>query len=131
MFKKKDEIESSSEVTKLEVKKSDVQPKKVEKIKRPTQRDIVFNRVKELLKDRNIQVKPNQAVLECVNSELLKSLYDVVCKDFKEGKAILKDTPSNKEKLADDTKLRVYVVGLCSNWLRRDPRLNGEEKINL
>ena len=53
---------------------------------------------------------------------------EILVEGFKAGRIALKDTPSNAEKLADDAKLRSYVSGLQSNWLRKDPRLNGNVK---
>lgn len=99
--------------------------KKVDK--GPSQKEVVYARVMELVKEKNIQVKPNQAFKDLLTPEFLSILYDRVCKDFKDGKGKLKDSPLNKEKLQDDKKMRIYVIGLCSNWLRRDPRLNGKE----
>ena len=51
-----------------------------------------------------------------------------VCEGFLSRKIDFADTPSNREKLASKTKLSQYVSGLISNWLRKDPRLNGGEK---
>lgn len=100
-------------------------------IKLPSQRDVVFNRVSEVVKEKKLLVKKNQPLMEIFNDELLELLYLHVSSDFSSGKAILKDTPANKEKLSDPKKLRVYVKGLCANWLRRDPRLNGDEEFKL
>lgn len=53
---------------------------------------------------------------------------EILVEGFKSGTVALKDTPSNREKLADDSKLRSYCSGLQSNWLRKDKRLNGGVK---
>jgi hypothetical protein len=55
-------------------------------------------------------------------------ITEILVESFKAGKIALKDTPSNREKLADDAKMRNYCSGLQSNWLRKDPRLNGNTK---
>ena len=123
MFTKK-EMKDSEEVKPAE-KNQPVVEKKVNK--GPSQKEVVYARVMELVKEKNIQVKTNQALKDSLTPEILSTLYDRVCKDFKDGKGKLKDSPLNKEKLEDDKKMRVYVIGLCSNWLRRDPRLSGKE----
>lgn len=115
MFKKKEDEQTENPVTQKKTQKT-------------TQRSVVFTRVREIIKEKGLKVQDNQPVMEVMSSEVLKTLYDRVCSDFKSGKAPLKKTEGNKEKLEDDKKLRVYVVGLCSNWLRRDPKLNGDEK---
>lgn len=104
-------------------------PKEMNEI--PSQRDIVYSQICELLKNKKLVVKKNQPVMEIFNNELLELLYLQVSGDFTAGKATLKDTPANKEKLNDPKKLRAYVKGLCANWLRRDPRLNGDEEFKL
>lgn len=103
--------------------------KEISKI--PSQREVVYCQVCDLIKEKKLLVKKNQPLLEVFNDELLELLYQQVSKDFSSGKAVLKDTPANKEKLSDPKKLRVYVKGLCANWLRRDPRLNGDEEFSL
>lgn len=142
MFTKKKEEElkiiSDSKVIKVE----DTKPALPEKVaatksdlkevsKLPSQRDIVYNQVSELVKMKKLVVKKDQAVMEVLSHELLEILYQEVSNDFVVGKAILKDTPANKDKLNDPKKLRAYVKGLCANWLRRDPRLNGDEEFKL
>ena len=97
------------------------------KDQKPSQKEIVFLRVIELVKEKSIGVKANQPLKDCLTSEHLSVLYDRISKDFKDGKGKLKDTSLNQEKLQDEKKMRIYVIGLCSNWLRRDPRLNGKE----
>lgn len=127
MFKKNEEVKEP--VT----SKSDQKPnlKEVTKVKKgPTQREIVYARVCEVVKSEKIIVKSGQAVQECLTSEQLAKIQSLVVVDFKSGKAKLKDTPANKEKLSDDAKLKTYVIGLCSNWLRRDPLLNGDKPFN-
>jgi hypothetical protein len=49
----------------------------------------------------------------------------ILAEGFKAGRIELKDTESNRAKLADDAKLNAYCSGLQSNWLRKDKRLNG------
>lgn len=130
MFKKKEDQDLVQK--EAESPKKIIDGKKIkDKVKKITQREIVFNRVLEIIKEKKLVVNENQPVMEVFVGDLSKLLYDRVCEDFTSGKAPLKLTPGNTEKLNDPRKLRVYVVGLCSNWLRRDPMLNGEVKLKV
>jgi len=55
-------------------------------------------------------------------------VHQMVCEGFRNGTVEFENTPANQEKLASDSKLSQYVSGLISNWLRKDPRLNGNTK---
>lgn len=92
-----------------------------------SQKEIVYERVIQVVKENKLTVKSNQPILELLNPDLYNSLIKNVCDDFLTGKASLKDTPANKDKISDLNQLKIYVRGLCNNWLRRDPRLNGTE----
>lgn len=56
------------------------------------------------------------------------SVISILCEGFKDGSVFLADTESNKEKLSNNSEMRKYVSGLVSNWLRKDPNLNGGTK---
>ncbi|NVM34073.1 MAG: hypothetical protein HWN81_00660 [Candidatus Lokiarchaeota archaeon] len=60
-----------------------------------------------------------------MTEDMRQSITSIICESFKAGEIDLKDTPANKEKLADDSKLKAYVSGLVSNWYRKDKRFNG------
>jgi hypothetical protein len=51
------------------------------------------------------------------------SVNQILFEGFREGKIEL-----DSSKQYDDAKLKAYVSGLQSNWLRKDPRLNGNVK---
>lgn len=91
-----------------------------------TQREAVYLRVVEILKEANIKVENGKPARDYFNPEQLNKLTDRVMSDFKTGKTTFLDTQLNKEKLQDNEKLKKYVIGLCSNWFRKDPRLNGK-----
>ena len=55
-------------------------------------------------------------------------ITNILVEGFSSGRIAFKDTESNRAKLASDKALRSYVSGLQSNWLRKDPRLNGNVK---
>jgi hypothetical protein len=91
-----------------------------------TQREAVYLRVVELLKESNVKAEAGKPVRDFFTHEQLNLLTERVMSDFKSGKTVFLDTQQNKEKLLDDEKLKKYVIGLCSNWFRKDPRLNGK-----
>ena len=51
-------------------------------------------------------------------------IYEQLEKDFLAGRIELKPTAENLIKLADEKALRSYIIGLTSNWLRKDERLS-------
>ncbi len=115
-LKAKEEVKEQSKPT------GKVKPEK----KGLTQREAVYLRVIELLKENNIKVENGKSTRDYFTSEHLNALTERVMSDFKSGKTKFFDTPLNTEKLQDDEKLKKYVIGLCSNWFRKDPRLNGK-----
>jgi hypothetical protein len=63
-----------------------------------------------------------------LTSDQREMVMQMLCEGFKSGEIEFADTPSNHEKLQSDSKLKNYVGGLVSNWLRKDDRLNGGVK---
>lgn len=58
-----------------------------------------------------------------LTEEAKAKIYAHLERDFKAGKIELRPTEANLNKLADAKLLRLYVIGLVSNWIRKDPRL--------
>jgi hypothetical protein len=85
-----------------------------------TQEAAVFAALISVMGDQDGKFEPSK--------EERASVTDILAEGFTQGTIALKDTPSNNEKLADPAKLRSYCSGLISNWLRKDPRLNGNVK---
>lgn len=57
-------------------------------------------------------------------SEVAKQkIYAQLIDGFVNGRIEFKLTEGNLVKLADERALRNYIIGLTSNWLRKDPRL--------
>jgi hypothetical protein len=105
----------------VEIKKSKPKPER----SNLTQREAVFQEIAHVLKEDKISfdggtVKPH------LNEERLKRVYDALVKGFMAKRISLKDNENNQKKLTEAALLRTYVIGLCNNWLRRDPRLNGK-----
>ena len=90
-----------------------------------TQREAVFIEVTKVLREEKIQVSAKQPVKALLNEGHMKRIYSGLIAGFKASRITLKETESNKQKLADEKALMVYVIGLVNNWLRRDNRLNG------
>ena len=93
-----------------------------------TQREAVYNATKAVLKENAVQFEDGDNIADVMTDELRKSIMAIVVEGFKNGEVELKDTPSNQEKLASDSKLNSYVSGLVSNWFRKDKRFNGNTK---
>ena len=96
-----------------------------------SQREAVFRAICGVMKSKNITVKSKQPVKEVLTSEHLQSVYTPLMGEFRAKKIALKDNENNREKLGDDKLLKVYVIGLVGNWLRRDKRLNGESEFRI
>lgn len=92
------------------------------------QREAVYNATKSTLKDMGITFEDGSNISEIMTEDIRKKVHAIVVQSFKDGKVEFKDTPSNQEKLSDDSKLNSYVSGLISNWYRKDKRFNGNTK---
>lgn len=91
-----------------------------------TQREAVYMVITKVLRDEKVLISPNVAVKTLLTDAHLKKIYVGIADGLRAKKVALKETDSNKKKLADPKKLEVYVIGLVNNWLKRDPRLNGK-----
>lgn len=85
-----------------------------------TQEEAVFQAITNVMGSQDGPFNPTK--------EQRAQVTEILVEGFTSGKINLKDTPSNQAKLSDDAKLRSYCSGLQSNWLRKDPRLNGGVK---
>lgn len=63
-----------------------------------------------------------------LSDEQRGAVMNILVEGFKTKSIELADTESNRTKLADNSEMRKYVSGLISNWLRKDPNLNGNTK---
>lgn len=63
-----------------------------------------------------------------LTKEQKQEVYGMITEGFRAGEIHFEDTPANREKLANPSKLNAYVSGLVSNWMRKDTRLNGNTK---
>lgn len=90
-----------------------------------TQREAVYIEVMRLIREEKITVAEKQAVKSLLNEAHIKRICVALVAGFQAKKIALKDTESNRTKLADAKLMELYCLGLLNNWLRRDKRLNG------
>ena len=91
-----------------------------------SQVNAVYQAVTNVLKENEIEFRDGEVNVGSILSKDMKTaVIGMLMNGFREGLIELKDTESNKAKLADEGELRVYVRGLVDNWLRKDKRLNG------
>ena len=105
----------------VEVKKSKPKPER----SNLTQREGVYLEIVRVLREDKVNID-GTSVKTHMTEERLKRVYDGLVAGFQTKKITLKDTESNRKKLAEVALLKTYCIGLCNNWIRRDPRLNGK-----
>lgn len=88
-----------------------------------SQKDAVKNAIRKVLTEANVSFDENTNFKSVMTKELRAQVNQILFEGFKAGTIALKDTESNREKLADDKKLRNYVSGVQSNWLDKDTDL--------
>ncbi len=92
------------------------------------QSEAIFQAVQNTYNENGVHFEEGMDVESTFTKELRGQVHEIVCEGFQSGRIDFADTPSNKAKLADRAKLSAYVSGLISNWVRKDPRLNGSVK---
>lgn len=90
-----------------------------------TQREAVYVEVMRLIREEKIVVAEKQAIKPLLKEAHLKRICAALAVGFQAKKIALKDTESNRAKLADTKVMELYCLGLLNNWFRRDKRLNG------
>lgn len=89
-----------------------------------TQKDAVFNAITQVFASNSISFTPNATnVAGLLTRELRSQINARLVTDFSSGSVELSDDA--KSKLENVLELRAYISGLVSNWVRKDPRLNG------
>ena len=92
------------------------------------QKDAVYNAVTSVLKNSGKKFENGMNVQTIMTESERDNVHAIIAEGFKAGTISLEDTESNREKLASDSKLNQYVSGVISNWVRKDPRMNGNTK---
>jgi len=89
------------------------------------QKEAVYTATKNVLAENEVQFEDFTNIKDVMTDEIRQSVTSILIEGFRNEEIELKDTPENKEKLADNSKMRSYVSGLVSNWYRKDKRFNG------
>lgn len=85
------------------------------------QKDSVYSAVSEA-----IDFEDGDDVNSAITTDQRKEVHAMVFDGLKSGEVDFSDQA--KTKYSDDKLLNGYVSGLISNWLRKDPRMNGNTK---
>jgi len=89
------------------------------------QRQATYNAVRSVLTNSGVEFTDGMNAKSVMTKELRSQVNEILCAGFLAGEIELKDTESNRAKLADRKALMEYVSGLQTNWLNKDERLNG------
>jgi len=91
-----------------------------------SQKAAYYNTITSVLKENKVKFEENKTVVKDVlTKEMRDQVIGIIMTGFKAGKIPLKDTPANREKLADEAKLKEYTISTLNNWLLKDERFNG------
>ena len=90
-----------------------------------SQRQSVFSAVVRVMTEHNIPYEKGVDVKPMLTKDMRSSINQILAEGFRAGEIELKDTESNRKKLSDPKEMMSYVSGLQSNWLNKDPELNG------
>lgn len=86
------------------------------------QKEAVFSAVTSVLGEAGIQINEGDNVAASLSRELRAQVTNILVEGFNNGTISLEKT------FEDEAALRTYCSGLTSNWLRKDPRMNGGVK---
>ena len=93
-----------------------------------TQKDAVFSAVTTVIINNNLQfISGTTDAATLLNRTLRAQINTILVTQFRNGEIELSDEAKNK--LANESALKAYVSGLVSNWVKKDPRLNGGNTI--
>lgn len=88
-----------------------------------TQKDAVFSAVASVLVGSGINfISGSTDANDLLNKDLRSKVNSILIQQFLNNEIEL--SAEAKTRLADLSKLKAYVSGLVSNWLRKDNRLN-------
>jgi hypothetical protein len=86
------------------------------------QKEAVFSAVTSVLSEVGIQVTEGDSFASHLTRELRAQVTNILVEGFNNGSISLEKT------FDSEADLRTYCSGLTSNWLRKDPRINGGVK---
>lgn len=89
-----------------------------------TQKDAVFSAIVHVLKTANVNFQSSVTdVSDLLTKDLRSGISEILSRQFLAKEIDLSEEANSK--LTDSVQLKNYVSGLISNWVRKDPRLNG------
>jgi hypothetical protein len=86
------------------------------------QKEAVFSAVSSVLAEANITVNEGDNFATHLSRELRAQVTNILVEGFTSGNISLEKT------FESEADLRTYCSGITSNWLRKDPRMNGGVK---
>ncbi|CAM6003866.1 unnamed protein product [Sphagnum balticum] len=86
------------------------------------QKEAVFSAVSSVINEAGVTVNEGESFSTHLNRELRAQVTNILVEGFNSGTIVL------DKSFSSDAELRTYCSGLTSNWLRKDPRLNGNVK---
>ena len=84
------------------------------------QKEVVFNAITDVTGEDNFESEVE------LTKEQRSDIHEIVLKSLVDGEMDFSD--SARKNYDTPAKTSGYVSGLISNWLRKDPRLNGDTK---
>jgi hypothetical protein len=87
-----------------------------------SQRSAVFSAICSVLEKHNIEYHKGLNVKSVMSKDMKAEVNKILCDGFNAGEIELSTT------YATPAELKSYTSGLISNWLRKDPELNGGVK---
>lgn len=88
------------------------------------QKDAVFSAISQVLGDNGVAFESGLNVSSLLNKEFRGQITNILVASFQNGEIDMDANFANTTK-HNTPKLRAYVSGLISNWVRKDTRLNG------
>jgi len=86
------------------------------------QKDAVYLAITNVLESNGIPFEDGMDIKTLMSKELRAQVSQVLCQGFTNG------TIDYAGEVPTDSDLKEYVGGLISNWVRKDPRFNGNTK---
>jgi hypothetical protein len=90
------------------------------------QREATFQAITTVLSNSGVSFTSGEDVKAVLTSEHKKKVRDILVTGLKDGS--ITSTQEFMSKMSTDADLSKYTSGLISNWVKKDPRLNGNKK---
>ena len=88
------------------------------------QKDAVYTAVIQVLSENDVELESGSSVSSFLTKELRAQVTTILVNGFQTSEIDM-DENFAKNTVGNLPKLRAYVSGLISNWVRKDSRLNG------